>query len=274
MSTSASPPITLEGWFSACTALRVDRERWRARSDSARAEALASARETLDSLLAPRADGWSMLVSLANSTSDVLLMHLRPSLEELLSVRQQLAREPLWECLIPEFAFVSVIEVAFYGLSVELEGEARARGGEVGDAAYNEAVAARLPVERAAPHVQRRLRPVLPPDMPYTCFYPMSRRRSAPHNWYTLPLAEREQLMRAHGETGRRYRGRLAQIITGATGFDSWEWGVTIFAHDPLTIRQVVTDMRYDTASAEYATFGPFHLGLRTTPVSWLAVLR
>lgn len=213
-------------------------------------------------------------MSLVNSTSDVFLMHLRPTLDDLLHVREQLAREPLWECLIPEFTFVGVIEVALYGLTVELEGEALVRGGEVGDAAYNEAMAERLSVERTAPHVLRRLYPVLPADMPYTCFYPMSRRRSAPHNWYTLPLPEREALMRAHGATGRRYRGRLAQIITGATGFDSWEWGVTIFAPDPLTIRQVVTDMRYDTVSAEYATFGPFHLGLRTTPSSWLALLR
>ena len=124
---------------------------------------------------------------------------------------------------------------------------------------------------RARPRVRRRsvrtrtsrggcTRP-LPADMPYVCFYPMTKRREAGQNWYTLSLDERSRLMQAHGQTGRRYAGRVLQIITGAIGFDAWEWGVTLFAKDPLDFKKLVTDMRFDEVSAKYAEFGEFFVG-------------
>lgn len=262
-------PLTLEGWYSLCTAWRVDRGRLRGWSHDDRQRALDSAAACLREVLAP-ADGWSTLVSLVNSDGDVLLLHLRPTLDALLAVRTRLTREPLWTCLVPTFTFLSVCEVALYPLTVELQRDAAARGGEVGDDAYEARRAERLAAEREVGHTKRRLYPPLPADMPYTCFYPMSKRRHDPHNWYTLALDERDRLMRAHGEAGRRHRGRIAQVVSGATGLDDWEWGVTLFARDPLAIKRVVTDLRYDAASAEYAEFGPFLVGCRTTPETWL----
>jgi chlorite dismutase len=97
--------------------------------------------------------------------------------------------------------------------------------------------------------------------MPYVCFYPMSKRRDASQNWYTLSLDERSRLMQSHGLTGRRYAGKVQQVITGAIGLDAWEWGVTLFAKDALDFKKLVTDMRFDEVSAKYAEFGDFYVG-------------
>jgi chlorite dismutase len=102
--------------------------------------------------------------------------------------------------------------------------------------------------------------------MPYVCFYPMSKRRQVGQNWYSLTLAERSQLMYAHGRTGRRYAGKVLQVITGAVGFDAWEWGVTLFAGDPMAFKKLVTDMRFDEVSAKYAEFGDFFVGRAVAP--------
>ncbi len=116
-----------------------------------------------------------------------------------------------------------------------------------------------MPAERLEP----RLHPRLPPEgKRVICFYPMSKRRDATGNWYALPYEEREQLMFGHGRKGREYAGRILQLITGSTGLDDWEWGVTLFADDPVAIKQCVYEMRFDPASAVYAEFGPFVVGL------------
>ena len=98
--------------------------------------------------------------------------------------------------------------------------------------------------------------------MPYVCFYPMSKRREATRNWYALPYEERYRLMEGHGRVGRNYKGRVVQLVTGSTGLDDWEWGVTLFAEDQAAIKECVHEMRFDEASAVYAEFGPFYVGL------------
>jgi hydrogen peroxide-dependent heme synthase len=168
------------------------------------------------------------------------------------------------------YTFLSVAEAGLYHASAQLAAEAESRGGAVGDAAYREAMDARVAAERASAHVRRRLFPPLPAEMPYVCFYPMSKRRVPGQNWYALPLEERSRLMMAHGMTGRGYAGRVMQVITGALGFDAWEWGVTLFAAEPLAFKKIVTDMRFDEVSAEYAEFGEFFVGKVWAPSEWL----
>jgi chlorite dismutase len=110
---------------------------------------------------------------------------------------------------------------------------------------------------------QARLYPVLPPDgMRAFCFYPMSKRRSAHHNWYALDYDARKELMLGHGAVGRSFRGRIVQLITGSTGLDDWEWGVTLFGVHPDDLKACVYEMRFDEASAHYAEFGPFWTGM------------
>jgi chlorite dismutase len=90
----------------------------------------------------------------------------------------------------------------------------------------------------------------------------MSKRRSEGANWYELPFDERKQLMAGHARVGRQYSGRILQLITGSTGLDDWEWGVTLLADDPVALKDIVSEMRFDPVSARYADFGPFFTGL------------
>lgn len=108
-----------------------------------------------------------------------------------------------------------------------------------------------------------RLYPDLPPEgKPAWCFYPMSKRRGPEQNWFTLPYDDRKELMHEHGASGRAFSGRVLQVVTGSAGLDDYEWGVTLFAEKPDDLKEVVYTMRFDTASAVYAEFGPFWTGI------------
>ena len=121
---------------------------------------------------------------------------------------------------------------------------------------------------------QARLYPVLPPEgKPAFCFYPMSKRRNVDQNWFTLPFDERKALMMEHGASGRKFAGRVVQVISGSTGLDDFEWGVTLFCQHPDDVKEVVYTMRYDEASATYAEFGQFYVGMVAEPTEVLASL-
>jgi len=108
-----------------------------------------------------------------------------------------------------------------------------------------------------------RLYPQLPPEGKTAwCFYPMSKKREAEHNWFTVDYEERKSLMYEHGTSGRKFAGRIVQLITGSTGLDDYEWGVTLFGVHPDDLKEVVYTMRFDAASAIYAEFGPFYTGM------------
>jgi len=110
---------------------------------------------------------------------------------------------------------------------------------------------------------QARLFPQLPPEgMAALCFYPMSKRRNPDQNWYALPYEERLELMYEHGKSGRTFAGRVVQLVTGSTGLDDFEWGVTLFGAHPDDLKDCVYTMRFDEASKHYAEFGPFYTGM------------
>ena len=267
----AHPPETTEGWYAFHQILSIDRSALRALAPDARTRLRLEAEAALDAAAAPSSGGWSAVVPLVGSRADVMLVHFRPTFDGIGDVQRSLARVELLDYLRPEYTFLSVTEAGLYHASAQLAAEASARGGTVGDAAHRAAMNARVDAERASAHVQRRLFPPLPADMPYVCFYPMSKRRVPGQNWYALPLEERSRLMMAHGMTGRGYAGRVVQVITGALGFDVWEWGVTLFASDPLSFKKIVTDMRFDEVSAQYAEFGEFFVGRVSAAREWLA---
>jgi len=250
---TAHPPATLEGWYALHEIFRIDRERV---SPVELGKMIGAARATP----APER-GWSCFVDLIGSTSDLMVIHFRDSLDAIGVAQKTFARTPLARALDPVYAFLSVTEAGLYHISAELAREAEARGGKVGDEAYAKSLSERSEKELSSAHVNRRLYPELPADMPYVCFYPMSKRRDESQNWYVLSLDERSRLMQAHGLTGRRYAGKVQQVITGAIGLDAWEWGVTLFARDPLDFKRLVTDMRFDEVSARYAEFGDFYVG-------------
>ena len=117
-------------------------------------------------------------------------------------------------------------------------------------------------MERQREAMRPRLYPKIPASR-YLCFYPMDRKRGEDKNWYTLPIEERQRQMEEHGMVGRRYAGKVQQIITGSIGFDDWEWGVDLFADDPLVFKKLIYEMRFDQVSAVYAAFGQFFVGVR-----------
>jgi chlorite dismutase len=101
------------------------------------------------------------------------------------------------------------------------------------------------------------------PKSRYVCFYPMNKRRGESVNWYSEPFEKRAAMMREHGMIGRHYTGKVTQVISGSIGYDDWEWGVDLFAQDPLVFKKLIYEMRFDEASAKYAEFGPFYTGLQ-----------
>jgi hydrogen peroxide-dependent heme synthase len=264
----AHPPETLEGWFALHQIFKfkkpkLDSSRL-ARMVKSAGSALGPGRASRSKARAKKSDqtaGWSCFARLIGSTADVMAIHFRESLDALGDAQNELARTELAENIEPVYAFLSVTEAGLYHVTAELARAAMERGGKVGDEEYSRALSGRAKAEIESAHVRRRLYPDLPPDMPYVSFYPMSKRRDAGQNWYTLTLDDRSRLMQAHGLTGRRYAGKVQQVITGAIGLDKWEWGVTLFARDPLEFKKLVTDMRFDEVSAKYAEFGDFYVG-------------
>jgi len=254
METPGLPPETLEGWYALHQLYAIDRRAMRALAPDALRDLRCSSAESLAAMTSA-SDGWSALVSLVGSTANLLVMHFRPTLDELQSVQRRVEQLPVIDYLRPVMYFLSVTELGLYQLAAHGQDDPQRE--------------ARLRAERESPHTLRRLYPPLPENMPYVSFYPMSKRRDTGQNWYTLPLQDRSKLMHSHGLTGRRYAGRVTQIITGAIGLDKWEWGVTLFAKDPVDFKKLVTEMRFDEASAKYAEFGDFYVGRLTTPEAW-----
>jgi chlorite dismutase len=269
----AYPPETTEGWYAFHQVLAWDRPALRALATTTLPTLRARAAELLIALATPESGGWSAVVPLIGSSADVMLVHFRPTLDDIGAAQRELAKIALFDALTPVYSFLSVTEAGLYHASSQLAQDAEARGGTVGDELHRAEMAKRVAGERASPHLHRRLFPVQPPEMPYVCFYPMSKRRTVGQNWYALPLEERSRLMLAHGMTGRGYAGRVVQVISGAIGLDAWEWGVTLFAADPMSFKKIVTDMRFDEVSAEYAEFGAFYVGRTMGAKEWLESL-
>lgn len=257
----AYPPETLEGWYALHQVFTIDRDRTVAHSGATVSSRVQPGVTATQGNFPRPEKGWTAFVRLIGSSADVMVMHFRPTLEEIGDAQAATLKLPAVQRMRLAYSFLSVTEAGLYHLSAKLSREAAERGGSVGDETYMKELATRAAAERDTAHVQRRLYPPIPDGMPYVCFYPMDKTRDTGQNWYTLTLDERSRLMWAHGLTGRRYAGRVVQIITGAIGFDVWEWGVTLFAKNPLDFKKIVTDMRFDEVSAKYAAFGDFYVG-------------
>ena len=264
-------PLTLEG---ASVLHQMQRVRWTAWKSLPAGERAGIAQEFASVLgeIERNATGQSALFSLLGHKGDLILVHFRRSFDELNQVEQRLARLRLWDFLEPTSSYLSVIELGLYDSSLKTYNSLASRGIEPHSAEWNAAIEEVLARQREA------MAPRLFPEMPghkYLCFYPMDRKRGEDKNWYQLPMAERQRQMHEHGLIGRRYAGEVKQIISGSIGFDDWEWGVDLFADDPLVFKKLIYEMRFDEVSAVYALFGVFYVGIRR-PASelalWLAV--
>ena len=199
--------------------------------------------------------------SVLGARADLGVMALAPDLDALDRLTKRILAGPV----DPVASFVSLTELSEYTSTEDDERTRLAAAGEPDLEAKLEEWRTRM----AAYH-EARLHPQLP-ERRIIAFYPMAKTRRPGANWYELDFAERKRLMMGHATVGRRYSGRILQLITGATGLDDWEWGVTLLADDPVAIKDIVYEMRFDTVSATYGEFGPFWTGLVMNPSDLLA---
>jgi len=255
-------PLTLEGSSVLHQFFRFDWKAWRSCADDERGSIIASAVATLKTLERKDASALvrSALYSQLGHKGDLMLIHFRDSLEELNQVELALAQTPLYDFLELRHSYVSVVELGLYESSRKTYEAATAKGFEAFSAGWNAEIAASL--ERSAEAMKPRLFPSVP-EARYLCFYPMDRKRGEKLNWYTVPFPERQRMMHEHGMIGRRYAEQVKQIISGSIGMDDWEWGVDLFADDPVVFKKLIYEMRFDEVSAVYALFGTFQIGVR-----------
>jgi chlorite dismutase len=261
-------PLTVEGYSVLHQMMRFRWTAWRALSETGRRELVNEAVPVLSSMES-NASGQSALYSLIGHKGDLMLVHFRESFDELNGAELELARLRLSEYWEPTTSYLSIIELGLYESTTKVYKSLVDRGTEPHSEEWNREIRETLARQKEA--MRPRLFPGIPPNR-YACFYPMDRRRGEDKNWYTLPIEERARQMNEHGLVGRRYAGEVRQIITGSIGFDDWEWGVDLFADDPLVFKKLIYEMRFDEVSAVYALFGQFYVGVRC-PAAQLGTL-
>ena len=257
-------PLTTEGYSVLHQMMRFRWTAWRALPEAARTSIANEAAAVLGEMEQNSA-GQSALFSLIGHKGDLMLLHFRKSFADLNQAELKLAGLRLSEYFEPTSSYLSIIELGLYDSTLKIYKELTAQGIQPHSDQWKAEIECKLERHREAMHP--RLFPAIPPNR-YICFYPMDRRRGEDKNWYTLPIEERARQMNEHGLVGRRYAGEVKQIITGSIGFDDWEWGVDLFADDPLVFKKLIYEMRFDHVSAVYALFGQFYVGVRCPAAS------
>jgi len=255
-------PLTLEGSALLHQFFRFDWKSWRSCAEGERKKIAAEATALLQRMerTAPESPIRTALYSQLGHKGDLIFIHFRDSLESLNQVELSLAQTDLYSFLTPVHSYVSIVELGLYESTRKTYKAASDQGLETHSPEWTAEIAASL--ERSSTAMAPRLFPAVP-EAKYLCFYPMDRKRGEQVNWYTVPFAERQRMMHEHGLIGRRYAGEVKQIISGSIGMDDWEWGVDLFAEDPVIFKKLIYEMRFDEVSALYALFGQFYIGVR-----------
>ncbi|MBM3820682.1 MAG: heme-dependent peroxidase [Acidimicrobiia bacterium] len=250
---NAFVPETLEGWSVLHLMYRV---RWdRVRAHASREQLAAGA---MEALAVPDA-GATTLVQVLGHKADLMVICFRRGFEELAKAQLAFSRTELHDLLEPTSSYVSVVELGMYEMTAKIHEQLGATF-KPGSDEFEKAFDAEMETQRQ--RVMNRLFLDMPKSR-YVCFYPMNKRRGETLNWYSESFERRASMMREHGMIGRTYAGRVTQVISGSIGYDDWEWGVDLFADDPLVFKKLIYEMRFDEASAKFAEFGPFYTGLQ-----------
>ena len=270
MSQLASSPIPIlptEGRHVLHLFFKVDQTVWRYFDQEEQQERL----QALEALLKEvRGLPETQLVSFSMVTpkADLGFMMITPDLQQLDITAKKLERVLGDGVLAPTFSWLSMTERSEYGMNDEEYAAKLEREENLSPSMPDFEAKMQAFRERIAKYVEERLYPQLPPaeEWPVFCFYPMSKRRNPEQNWYALPLDVRKKLMQGHAMVGRGYAGRVRQFITGSTGLDDQEWGVSLFAKTTSLIKEIVYEMRFDEVSVKYAEFGEFFIGIQMGP--------
>jgi chlorite dismutase len=203
-----------------------------------------------------------LTLSVVTPKADLAFMLITPDLHEANRIEKQLSLALGADVLVPVYSYLSLTEESEYATSEDDHARTLQEEQQLKADSHEFAQAMKSFRERMIKYRQERVYPTLP-DWPVVCFYNMTKRRGEERNWYALPFVERRRLMLGHGAVGRKYAGKVKQLITGSTGLDDAEWGVTLFAHDTFQIKAIVYEMRFDPVSAQYADFGEFYVGIQ-----------
>ncbi|WP_165072564.1 hydrogen peroxide-dependent heme synthase [Paludisphaera rhizosphaerae] len=263
--------VPTSGWHFLHLFYKVDREALHRLPDTARY----SGRDALVEILGAKPTGVEQFQCFAvpGHKADFGVMLAGTDIKAIHGVQNALAASPLGPALIPSYSFYSITEVSEYVPDAE-QYAAILRDREKLDpesSMFKAKVSSYA--ERLGLMNKHRMYPEFP-DWPCFCFYPMSKMRQGEQNWYLLPFAERSELMSQHGRSGMAYAGKVSQVITASTGLDDWEWGVTLWAKNPLFLKDIVYTMRFDESSAKYALFGDFYFGYIVPPAELADVLK
>lgn len=260
-----------EGWHCLHQYYKVDASALASLSESARAEG----REYLIQILNPDAENAPERLQVSIATghkADLCLIMMDPDPLKIDAVTQEIRNSAIGPALRPSYSFVSITEVSEYVPTAEQYAERLQREGTSPDdpafEAKLNAYRQRLPAMN-----KQRMYPDIPP-FPVITFYPMNKSRVPQANWFMEPFSVRSNLMAEHATSGIKFAGRVSQLITASTGFDEWEWGVTLWSRAPEHIKEIVYEMRFDTASAKYAEFGEFYVSYAATAADAFAHLR
>jgi chlorite dismutase len=257
-----TPLVPREGWHVMHLFYQIDHSQWSLFTDDEQRQAKTRLTELVQEIRATP-DTQLLIFAVATPKADLGLMLLTPDLQNANAFEKQLTLSLGAEILTPVYSYLSQTESSEYTPNRE-QHAAEVLIGEKGLTAGTPEFEAALAEfdARIAHYLKHRLYPVMP-DWPVICFYPMSKRRSGNDNWYSLSFEVRRDLMSGHARVGRTYSGRILQLITGSTGLDEFEWGVTLLAKDTIDIKSIVYEMRFDEVSARYADFGDFYIGMQ-----------
>ncbi len=270
MSVTPTPLIPQEGWHVIHLFYSIDHGQWHLLSRDEQREAKTRLTELVQEIRSHK-DTQLLIFAVATPKADIGFMLLTPDLHDATHFEKRLTLSLGPDILTPTYSYLSQTERSEYTTTAEQYAKdtlIAEEGLTEGSPEYEEKLAAFD--QRMEHYLQHRLYPDYTAEdfltsWPAICFYPMSKRRS-PHdeyNWYSLPFEERAKLMKGHAATGRTYAGKILQLITGSTGLDEYEWGVTLVAKDTLNLKAIVYEMRFDEVSARYGEFGDFYIGMQ-----------
>jgi peroxiredoxin len=257
-------PESLEGWWILHRMFAFDRLAWDDLSPKRR-EKIGSQASSLFAHLQDSSDGDIALCAVVAHECNLMLTHYARSYDELVYVQMLVDKLRLRELCLEKWSYASVLELGMYDATTKIHAELETRGLRRYTPEWIEAFDELIRRQAESSYIEPRLYARIP-QRRYACFYPMNKRRGEHENWYALPYEERAKLMNEHGKVGRSYHGRVTQVISGSIGFDDYEWGVDLYADDPLVFKKLIYEMRFDEASARFAEFGPFYSGVQFSP--------
>lgn len=253
--------IPREGWHVIHLFYHLEQAQWSLYSDEEKLEAKTHLAELVQEIRSTESTQL-LTFSMVTPKADLGFMILTDDLHKANDFEKRLGRALGPDILTPVYSYLSMTELSEYTTTEEQY--ALSVTEEDGIAAGTPEMEAKLEDfrKRMAKYNSDRLYPNMP-DWPVFCFYPMSKKRGETHNWYYLDYETRRKLMAGHAKVGRTYAGRVRQLITGSTGLDESEWGVTLFSHNTQDIKEIVYEMRFDEVSSLYGEFGDFYIGLQ-----------